>query len=236
MCASVATDMCGLSNPILCCLFLSQVNYVYVYFKKRIKRTHPRTHTHRTTVKLWGTHHSVAQWDECDRVMHTEKISETMTPQSEAYNFVLCSFGSTNKTKQKKALCGISARAGCMAPSSFRSPHAWLRRETCGTVINTELKKKKKIDSEVGWSVCTHVKRPKVTAANVSDTRGGWDLSVNKTPKRLVRSALLLSYIKHWGLYCAVLPAKPGFYSTDTGAKANRVREKAGDVTGDAGH
>lgn len=102
MCASVATDMCGLSNPILCCLFLLQVNYVYVYFKKRIKRTRPHTHTHRTTVKLRGTHHSVAQWDECDRVMHTEKISETMTPQSEAYNFVLCSLGSTNKKKKKK--------------------------------------------------------------------------------------------------------------------------------------
>lgn len=34
MCASVAIDMCGLSNPILCCLFLLQVNYIYVYFKK----------------------------------------------------------------------------------------------------------------------------------------------------------------------------------------------------------
>lgn len=132
---------------------------------------HTSPHTHRTTVKLWGTHHSVAQWDECDRVMHTEKISETMMPQSEPYNFVLCFLGSTNK--KKKALCGISARAGYMAPSSFRSPHAWLRQETCGTVVNTELKskKKKELDSEVRLSVCTPVKRPKVTAANVSDTR-----------------------------------------------------------------
>lgn len=43
----------------------------------------------------------MAQWDECDRVMHTEKISETMMPQSEPYNFVLCFLGSTNKKKKR---------------------------------------------------------------------------------------------------------------------------------------
>lgn len=31
MCASVATHMCGLPNPILCRLFLLQVNYIYMY-------------------------------------------------------------------------------------------------------------------------------------------------------------------------------------------------------------
>lgn len=91
MCASVAIDMCGLSNPILCCLFLLQVNYIYMCILKKNK-AHTSPHRHRTTVKLWGTHHSVAQWDECERVVHTEKISETMTPQSEPHNFVLCFF------------------------------------------------------------------------------------------------------------------------------------------------
>lgn len=151
MCASVAIDMCGLHNPILCCLLLWHVTvsiYIYMYFFITNKaHTSTHTHTHRTTVTLWGTHHSVAQWDECHIVTHTKNMSETMTPQSEPYNFVLCYFISIffcEEHQQKTASFGISGTAGCVAPSSFRNPHTWLRQETCRTVINADFKKVEK--------------------------------------------------------------------------------------------
>lgn len=87
--------------------------------------------------------------------MHTEKISETMRPQSEAHNFVLCFLGSTNDNKKKKALCGISAGAGFLAPSSFGSPHAWLRQETCGNGHKYRIKKEKK-NTQRGQIECLH--------------------------------------------------------------------------------